>query len=158
MPRGGPRNRSGPPLDPKSGRSEARGIKLDALPAEGWAGRAPVWPLSDQTDREVEVWAELWRTPQAAMWARESWRWPIVAMYARLRIVCEAHDAPASHLAQLHRFADQIGLTPAGLRENGWSIAKDEVGERAAAKAATTRKRQPSARDRLKVVNGDGGA
>lgn len=156
MARGGARNRSGPSLDPSSGRSEARGIKLDALPAEGWTGKAPAWPLEpDATPREAQVWADLWRTPQAAMWAREHWRWPVVGLYARLRVVCEDPMAPASHLAQLHRFADQIGLTPAGLRENGWNIAKDEV----AAKAATkTPAKRASARDRLKVVNGDGGA
>ncbi|WEX03898.1 hypothetical protein [Rhodococcus sp. RCBS9] len=28
----------------------------------------------------------------------------------------------------MFRLADQVGMSPAGLRENGWSIASDEVG------------------------------
>ncbi|WP_153006530.1 hypothetical protein [Leucobacter sp. G161] len=77
--------------------------------------------------REVEVWLEAWLTPQAAMWSEESWRWQIVAEYCRLKTVVEMRpDANAALVAQLHRFRDQIGLTPAGLRENGWEIVADE--------------------------------
>lgn len=82
-------------------------------------------------DRELAVWAESWRTPQAAAWARESWRWPTVAEFCRLKTVVELEpDANASLVGQLHRFRDQIGLTPAGLKENGWQIVADEVSER----------------------------
>lgn len=38
MASGGERNRSGPQADPNSGRSERRGFRLDALPAEGHKG------------------------------------------------------------------------------------------------------------------------
>jgi hypothetical protein len=31
---------------------------------------------------------------------------------------------------QLHRFADQVGLTTAGLAEMGWAVAVDEVAKR----------------------------
>lgn len=155
MASGGRRNRSGPSLDPASGRSEARGVKLNALPSQGWTGKVPTWPLSTATDREVEVWAEVWRTPQAAAWAREHWRWPIVGLYVRVRVGCEAQDAPASLLAQLHRFADQLGLTPAGLRENGWAIAADEVGAKAEEKKAAAA--PPPARPRRLRAVGDGG-
>jgi hypothetical protein len=54
----------------------------------------------------------------------------------RLSVRCEDPEAPASLLAQLHRFADQIGMTTAGLAEMGWKVAVDEVAEKAAAKAA----------------------
>ena len=53
-----------------------------------------------------------------------------------------------------HRFADQIGLTPAGLRENGWAIAKDELDDRRPEVRPAVR---VSSRSRLKVV-GRGGA
>ena len=41
MPSGGARPRSGPPPDPRSGRSDARGIssELRVLPAAGYAGK-----------------------------------------------------------------------------------------------------------------------
>lgn len=130
MARGGARNRSGPSPDPNSSRSDARGLRFDALPAEGFQGEAPEFPFAGLSDREAEKWASLWRTPQAAAWIREPWRWDTVAMYCRWSVACESPDAPSSALAQIHRLGDQIGMTPAGLRENGWSIARDEVAER----------------------------
>lgn len=152
MARGGARNRSGPSLDPSSGRSDQRGISLQALPAGGFTGEVPEFPLPRVTRyewefdegkkyripsesltesyrvREIAVWAEAWMTPQAVAWVRESWRWPVIAEYCRLKTVVELEpDANASLVGQLHRFRDQIGLTPAGLKENGWAIAADEV-------------------------------
>ena len=111
MARGGARNRSGPQADETSGRSDQRGFRLTALPAEGYRGPVPAFPLPDANDRELEVWAWAWRTPQACAWSMpsEQWRTRTVAMWVRLSVTCEAPDASASHLAQLHRFADQIG-------------------------------------------------
>lgn len=155
MASGGARNRSGPKADPNSGRSDRRGYSLTALPAKGWAGDIPEWPLSEATDDEFALWQEAWRTPQAWAWAQasERWRWRTVALWVRTRIRCEAPDAPANLLAQLHRFADQIGMTTAGLAEMGWAIAKDEVGEKRA-EAESEPAPKPSSRDRLKVVSG----
>lgn len=126
MTKGGARNRSGPPPDPNSERSDIRGIKLDALPAGGFGGEAPDFPMPEATARELEVWAELWTTPQACAWALEPWRWRIVAMYCRWAVRSEG-DVPAAFLGQVHRLGDQIGLTPAGLTENGWAIARSEL-------------------------------
>lgn len=172
--RGGARNRSGPQPDPESGRSDARGLSFDALPAEGFDGDIPDFPLpprvvkeweydgdkksrvvdQDATDavaeREREVWEWAWRTPQAAAWARESWRWLTVAMWVRTYVICEGAEATAADKSSLHRFADQIGLTPAGLKENGWQVASEPSGvprERAGVSV------DPAPR-RMRVVNG----
>ena len=159
MPRGGSRNRSGPRADPNSMRSDRRGYALTALPSEGFTGPVPEWPLPEQTFREDEVWARAWRSPQACAWSMpsESWRIPTVAMWVRLTVRCEHAEAPASLLAQLHRFADQIGMTTAGLAEMGWKIATDETAAKRDAKPAEDAPKRSSSRDRLKVVNGDGG-
>lgn len=132
MPRGGARNRSGPKADPSSERSDRRGYTLTALPAEGYDGPVPDFPLPDASDRELEVWEHAWRTPQACAWSMPSERWRIrtVAMWTRLSVRCEDPDAGAAHLAQLHRFADQIGMTTAGLAEMGWKVAVDETAPR----------------------------
>lgn len=122
MTSGGARNRSGPRPDPRSERSDSRGLAFTSLPAEGHRGYVPVFPLPDVSAREEELWKRLWKTPQAAAWAREKWRQHTVAMYVRVSVRAEDPDAPAGVLAQLHRFADQIGMTPAGLKENGWII------------------------------------
>ena len=152
MTRGGSRNRSGPQKDPNSLTSAAQGVVFHALPAGGFAGSVPDFPLPDQTGREAEVWAELWRTPQAAAWSVESWRWRVVAMYVRWSVRMEDVEANAALVSQVIRLGDQIGLTPAGLRENGWKIADAEP-EKA---TGTAGKARASSRARLKVVGNDG--
>ena len=172
MASGGARNRSGPPADPTSGRSDRRGYKLTALPAAGYPDEAPEFPLPRVTrfneiyedgkkrresdagateifrDRELEVWAESWRTPQACAWSMERWRWQTVAEFCRLKVVVEMEpDANAALVSQLHRYRDQIGFTPAGMRDNGWAIAHDEVTpkrEEQGAKPASSRARLAS--------------
>lgn len=183
MARGGARNRSGPQPDPNSERSERRGFKLTALPAEGYDGPAPAWPLKDRIvwheyvmdgqkirerdddgtaalrDRELELWNWAWTTPQACAWSMpsESWRLHTIAMWVRTYALCESSDATAADKGSLHRFADQIGMTPAGLRENGWQIAPDETAVKREERAASAAPKRASSRDRLKVVSGGGG-
>lgn len=164
---GGARNRSGPAHDPKSARSERRGVKLTTLPSEGFDGPAPDFPLPPRlvmrwvqegkerwqevdamatalvAEREAALWAWAWGTPQACAWAMpsEAWRLPTIAMWVRTYVLCESSEATAADKGSLHRFADQIGLTPAGLKENGWAIAVDEVAARAAERAESPAQR-----------------
>lgn len=181
MPRGG-HARSGPPIDPNSGRSERRGIKFTALPASGYDGPVPEWPLPRRVvwhewfedgakvrevdegptgqvaDREAALWAWAWSTPQAWAWSQpsESWRLHTIAMWVRTYVLCESSEATAADKGSLHRFADQIGMSPAGLKENGWVIAKDELGEKRA-ESSEDAKPEPasgSARSRVKVIAG----
>lgn len=173
MASGGARNRSGPQADPNSGRSDRRKYVVTALPAAGFDGEVPEFSLqpivlfveyfedrvkvksADEggtesfRQREAEVWAEAWATPQACAWSLESWRWPIVAEYCRLKTIVEFDpSASASLVNQLHRYRDQLGLTPAGLKDNGWAIAADEVavkrGERSESAAPARRLRAVS--------------
>jgi hypothetical protein len=74
-------------------------------------------------------------------------------MWVRVKVRCEDPEAGAALFGQLHRFADQIGMTTAGLAEMGWKVAVDEVSAKAADKPAAAPKR-PTSRDRLQVVNG----
>ena len=182
MASGGARNRSGPPPDPTSARSDQRGIRFDALPAEGFSGPAPDWPLPRRVvlrwesegkarwqvpdaeatqavaERERELWLWAWRTPQAAAWSRpsESWRLPLIAMWVRTFVLCESSEATAADKNSLHQFADDIGMSPAGLRANGWAIAKDEVGAKRAATDPESPAPAKSSRSRMKVVRGGG--
>jgi hypothetical protein len=181
MAKGGARNRSGPPKQEDSARSEALGFELTALPAKGYTGRIPKFPLpprmvyaqywadgervveldvsaSDHVaDRERELWAWAWRTPQACAWSMpsESWRLHTVAMWVRTFVLCESAEATAADKNSLHRFADQIGLTPAGLRENGWKVAVDELAQQR--RKAAPAKAPPPRQRRLRAVNDDGG-
>lgn len=140
MARGGARNRSGPAADPTSGRSDARGYSLTALPAEGYSGPVPDFPLPHASERELELWTQAWKTPQACAWSlrSESWRQRTVAMWVRVSVRCEDPESGAALLGQLHRFADQIGMTTAGLAEMGWRVAVDEVATKAQESTVTT--------------------
>lgn len=157
MAHGGARNRSGPTADPNSARSEARGIKYLHLPSKGYTGRVPAWPLTKATARERAVWKDAWRTPQAAQWAKEKWRHRAVALWVRWTVRAEEPDAPAAALTQSLRLADQIGLSPAGLSENGWKIVGDELADARTAKQEKPTV-EPAARSapvrRLRSVSG----
>ena len=180
MTSGGSRLRSGPAKDPKSGRSDRLGFSATALPSEGFKGDVPAFPLGkvsvyfiykadgkvvrefdedatqERYTRELELWAWAWSTPQAVAWEREPWRWHSVAMWTRTAVVCESSEAQAADKNSLHRFADQIGLTPAGLAGNGWAIAPDEVGERREERAPAAPEGKAAPARRLRAVNGGG--
>lgn len=111
-----------------SGRSDRRGISFTALPSEGFAGNVPVFSLPGASVREEDVWAELWRTPQAAAWSLQSWRWDQIADLVRMQVRSESEDAPVGIYSQVRAARADLGLTPAGLKENGWAIAADDVG------------------------------
>lgn len=175
MASGGARARSGPVADPRSGRSDARGLRFEVLPVEGYQGMAPEFPLPeiqvyatdsemgksvdwDASDarnaRERELWEQVWRYPQAVAWAREPWRTYSVAEWVRLAVLCETSEAKAADVTSKLRLAEQIGLTPAGLSLNGW-----QVGVEPAAPVEAERKveRRRTARDRVafEVVSND---
>jgi hypothetical protein len=161
-----------------SARSERRGYKLDALPADGFDGDVPEFPLPATTvfteyfaervkirevdvkstelrqGRELELWQWAWRTPQACAWSMAPWRWHAVAMWVRTSALCESSDATAADKNSLHRFADQIGLTPAGLKENGWSIVQIEPAAPRAKTPAARAAAGGDVRNRLRVVPG----
>lgn len=156
---GGARNRSGPQADPTSGRSDSRGLSFDQLPSEGRKGKPPIdWPLADpkiyievivngkpskelddaesavRKEAELALWNQVWTYPQAVAWEREPWRWNIIAMWVRTFLTASGPEAKAADKTALHRFGDQLGLTPAGLKENGWQIVRDEVTQKRSAK------------------------
>ena len=159
-----------------SGRSDRRNFTLTALPSEGFKDEVPGFPLPTATqyewvqedkqrfrvpsvelteayrDRELEVWADAWTTPQACAWSVQSWRWTILAEYCRLKTVVEkSADTSAALVGQLHRYRDQLGLTPAGLKDNGWAIAVDEVADKRDEKTSEV---APPAR-RLRALSGE---
>ena len=156
MTSGGARNRSGPPADERSGRSDQRGYSLTALPA-AYDGDIPSFPLDLASERELALWDEKWRGPHGAAWSQpsERWRWWDVALWVRTAVRCEDPAAPAALLGNLHRLGDRAGLSTAGLAEMGWKVAVDETAGKRADRTAAPAKPK-SSRDRMKVVGGSG--
>lgn len=147
MPSGGPRRNAGraPELD-----ALRRDRKDDAgwvdLPAEGFDGGAPEYPLIDESGVEGEYWAELWCKPQAAMWDRLGMGRQVAAY---VRAYCESTipDASAGLKTAVLRMEGELGLSVPGMHSLRWRITFDELSDRRPAVAKS------SARDRLKVLN-----
>lgn len=152
MPKGG-HGRSGPQPDEQSLTSARKGVSFTALPSEGYQGEAPEFPLPGASSRELEVWSDAWRTPQAAAWSMQPWRWRTVALWVRWSVRVEDPEASAALGQVVVRFADQIGLTPAGLKENGWKISSDDLAEQR--EEQQQKQAKPGVKSRLKVVNSD---
>lgn len=121
MTKGGSRNRSGPQADPRSGRSDSRGLKFTALPSEGFDGDVPEFDLPEATPRELEVWADLWATPQAAAWEDLGWT-RVVARYAAIVLACERPDATSAIMGEARQLEDRLGLSPMAMKRLQWEI------------------------------------
>jgi hypothetical protein len=144
----GASSRSGPPPDPMS----LRAGEWVKLPAAGRAGDPPVWPLPEQSAREVELWAAEWRRPQALMWERQG---QLVEVALYVRRVCEA-EVPGSPIAAgtlVRQMQEALGISVPGLQRNRWLIATDEVAPRR--ESGRKPSARSSSRSRLKVVPGD---
>lgn len=138
-----------PPKHPSQRRRANKDLTQDILtrlPAGGRKGRAPKWPLDEQSDPERALWADLWHTPQAAAWENLGWV-RAVARYARVVVRAEAPDAPASLMAECRQLEDRLGLHPLSMLRLRWTIdSADEV-------AAAREDRTPEPRRRLKAVD-----
>ncbi|MDF7665721.1 hypothetical protein [Bifidobacterium sp. ESL0745] len=181
MARGGARARSGPSFDPNSERSERLGRSLVPLSAKGYKYRPKAFPLAPyeiidtwKTDdglekevdtaaseawnkREKQLWRELWKLPQAIAWhmPQYAYLFHTVALYCRQFVICESSEAKAADRATLQRYADTIGLTPQGLKLNGWEIVDDTVKHQPkTGKTDSNVVHFPSARERYAKMEG----
>lgn len=145
--RGGAQVRSGPPPDPNALHRSKDGHEWWTLPQSGPDGPPPEWPLPDVSSRERELWDKLWTMPQAVAWSAMRCH-DEVALYCRRFAIAEDPDATVNEVTLLRQLGDNLGLTIPGLNRNRWKIGRVE--QPPTEKPA----RRPSARDRLKVVDG----
>lgn len=152
MPSGGARARSGPPPDPNALRRRPRDAgEWWTLPADGREGDPPTWPLSRVKKRELEVWTDLWRKPQAVAWEQLGQNYE-VAMYVRRLVQAEAPMAMPALGTLVRQLGEALGLTIPGMARNRWKIGPAAAPAIAAPVAPTRR----SARDRMQVLDGGG--
>jgi hypothetical protein len=138
-----------PSFEPRR-RNPRAGLLL--LPAKGFEGEVPRWPLPGRfTGAERLAWDQLWRTPQAFAWAQLGWT-RTVARYCRLMVRAEKPGATAAVAAQVTALEDRLGLTPKSMRLLLWQVAPDETAERRAEQAA------PERRAHLRAVDPDDAA
>ncbi|HVQ96121.1 MAG TPA: hypothetical protein VMU51_34190 [Mycobacteriales bacterium] len=127
-----------PPKDPSQRRRRNPAVAMTPLPAEGRKGPPPAWPLEPPRDarnrirkrdeeRELALWREIWRTPQAVMWARMKWTHE-VAQYVRWRVHAERGSIEAAKEAR--QLGDRLGLSPLALLRLRWEITdKSNTGQ-----------------------------
>jgi hypothetical protein len=96
------------------------------LPPGGYAGPVPTWPIGEATADQIDLWLDLWRTPQAAAWVNLGWT-RTVARYAALVLICEGPDMTAALLSELRQMEDRLGLSPMALKRLQWEIEPAEV-------------------------------
>lgn len=153
MPKGGARTRSGPAPDPTAFRRERDAGEWTVLPIEGRAEDAPEWPLTGQSEREVDLWADLWSRPQALMWDRYSQELE-VALYVRNLTMAEIPGAPVNLGTLVRQMADSLGLTTPGMRANRWKILREEARPQAVTEPDEQIPAAASSRDRFTIVAG----
>ena len=108
MASGGARLNSGPAPDPASYSSLRK--DWDTLPASGFAGLVPEWPLPDQSGREAELWDVYWRKPQAIIWDRNNQQIE-VALHVRRISEVEIPDSPTALGTLVRQQMDALLLT-----------------------------------------------
>jgi hypothetical protein len=117
----------GPAPNPNARRRNAR-PNYTQLPATGYSGTVPDWPLSAATVAERSAWVGLWRTPQAAAWAQMELVRP-VARYVRALVQAEKRGATAFMLSEVRQLEDRLGLTPMSMLRLRWEVVADELAE-----------------------------
>jgi hypothetical protein len=111
----------GPAPNPRARRRNAREPAL-ILPASGYRGRIPRWPLAEgPTADERAAWRSLWRSPQAFAWA-ELHLGRTVARYVRALVVAEQPGAAAFLLAEVRHLEDRLGCSAMALLRLRWEI------------------------------------
>lgn len=154
MPSGGARLRSGPPPDPNALRREKKSDgEWMILPSEGPQGDAPVWPLTEASDREAVIWERLWQMPQAHIWLQRR-QHDQVALYVRRFVEAEEPGAAVGRSTLVRQLADNLLLSIPAMLSARVQIAEDEVAKRRTSKSAKAE--DGGVRGRLEAL--DGGA
>ena len=152
MASGGARAHPGPVQDPMAIRHGKDGAKgWIHLAAEGRQGDPPTWPLIRPTVRELVLWDQEWRRPQAIVWDNNGQQLE-VALYVRAVRIAENPKASSGDRTLVKQLQEILGLSLNGLAKNHWIIDLPASAQPQAVATAGT-PGAPNARDRLKVMS-----
>lgn len=106
----------------KSPRTDTLATATRVLPRAGRPGDPPPWPLGTRPPKAVaDVWANLWRLPQAVVWEEQGSE-RVVARYTRVLLAAERPKATGVHLQEVRQLEDRLGLSPMSMLRLRWSI------------------------------------
>lgn len=103
------------------------------------------------------MWEREWKRPQAVEWERNGQELE-VALYVRTFGDAEMPEASASVRTLVKQQQEALGISLPGLARNRWRIAGPDAAAPSASPARARRASSGAARDRFKVVTGDGAA
>lgn len=83
---------------------------------------------------EVDLWNDLWATPQAEMWEKLAWHRD-VAQYVRWKVLAEMGNLEAAKEARM--WSDRLGLNPLAMLRLRWEIERAEAAEEQGAQRRT---------------------
>jgi hypothetical protein len=126
------------------------------LPAEGFKGDVPDFPLADAAVVESALWAALWRKPQAFMWKKLGLEFEVGA-YVRAFLESVEPGASAGLKTAVLRMAAELGLSTPGMHTLRWKFSEDELSVKRAAAAAAPERTGPTAAERWAAAVGDEG-
>lgn len=107
--------------------------------------------LDAQQGLEAQLWADLWKLPQAVEWERQGWLRD-AAQYVRFKVLAELGELDAAKEARM--WSDRLGLNPVAMLRLRWEIARDELAEKRTERAAPTEAPgSGSARGRLRIAD-----
>lgn len=149
MPKGGPRIRSGPAPDPAAlvHGDMREWTRLSSTPVEDVC---PTWPLPEQTVREDELWASMWRRPQSRIW-RVNGQELEVALHVRSFGEAEKSEAPTALRTLVRQQQDALILSLPAMR-----AAKILIVDMASPAPSTAPDAAKASRSRLELLRGDG--
>jgi hypothetical protein len=106
--------------------------------------------LEHQRKAEAQLWAELWKTPQATIW--EQLAWPReVAQYVRWKVRAELGDLDAGKEAR--QWSDRLGLNPMALLRLRWEVEQVDAAESRGRQRRQTQKTAAPAQDPRTVLS-----
>ncbi|WP_281711308.1 hypothetical protein [Dermacoccus nishinomiyaensis] len=87
--------------------------------------------LAEASDAELELWTQLWGTPQAALWESVAFQ-RTLAVFVRYQIRGEQGDLKCA--AEARQISDRLGLSPMALQKLRAEIENAEAAEDAGRK------------------------
>lgn len=101
---------------------------LEVLPRT-YRGPVPEWPLGPPaSEREAQLWAEMWQEPQAAVWAEYQLARQ-VGVHVRTLFEIESGRQGSAMRRVARSQAVSLLLTPASLRRGGYRVSPVEAVE-----------------------------
>lgn len=119
------------------------------LDSNGKVKQAPIWPLIEQSEREVDLWIYFWEMPQSILWERNSQEIE-VALFVRRLCEVERVGATASLHTLLIRQMESLLLTIPSMYKARVKIGIESENSNARNRSDSTE--GSSIRERMKLV------